>query len=157
MIVFGLGKNLLSKSILGRCDISLDYEHMTVTNETMTFMNKMLSFHKLCDSNSDIRLELTQDNHPDNQSCTTGRQGILDIGASLDWSGNDMENCKSIIWDITEEIKFKFVMKNGQEAWCPLTFTAKFKRGDLPVVFKKDIGGFVGSKFTGNQQLRTKV
>ena len=28
----------------------LDYEHMTVINETMTFINKMLSFHTLCNT-----------------------------------------------------------------------------------------------------------
>ena len=37
----------------------LDYEHMTVTNETMTFMNKMLSFHTLCNA-CEIRLRISK-------------------------------------------------------------------------------------------------
>ena len=33
---------------INQCIIMLDCEHMTVTNETMTFMVKMLSFQTLC-------------------------------------------------------------------------------------------------------------
>ena len=95
-----------------------------------------------CGSNSDIRIELTQGY----QSCRTGSQGISYRGASLEWGGNGMGACQSKKFTINKPINFKFVMNSGEEVWCPLRFTAHFERG---VVYNKNVGGFVGSKFTG--------
>ena len=96
-----------------------------------------------CGSNSDIRIKLTQDN----QTCTTHGEGIYEKGTLLEWAGNKMGACHSINWTINKAINFKLVMISGQEVWCPLNFTAYFERN---AVYKKYIGGFMGSKFTGN-------